>query len=1463
MVYSLTIIIILLCFQFIHLDTATFLSTLGYFEYVHVFENQTIVFEKEMIKIKSHSDYRDSNTKTLSYENFKSSVYSIIKTGVIDEEKIFLAYVTKDIDILEAHVVIKSFSLSLSEYSDIEIKGIQGAFISLVRVQNLFLIFTLNSNKLLVHSILYANKEVTLDIEKNFQAMRCTSFSEKEIVCIGKTVEDNQLLAYSGNGENLSRIGKVLGKTEDDFEVTVGIENKIYVCSFGDEINCFYFSIDSPDEVSNIVLRIKCVSKKHFIRPLLSQTLFIGCANSYTYLGVNKVFISGESLIYNYLGYSSIGSGTQFDIAIYGVQDYILYYYKTDGIKTLVNHSTQVERNINIHVPKEGTFKLDFLKTIEVKDVFKDIEFSIRTNTDYIKIFDYEKFTRITENHINTPEKTFVYEKHIFDKVITFNYIIADTKASLAVILHLDFDCDPSCLTCFAAKNETSHNCLSCSSPLFLSNKDCVEKCPSNTEEKDGKCISCESQGKFFFNGHCLDKCSEGLFLYQNACVEECPIYTIQSSEGICKFCPDGLMLKDSTECVSEIPEGYFILGTYETHKVLGKCFSLCASCDSQGTLGYHKCTACKSDYFFYNGNCINSCKDFLIAEGSNSDEEMNQCRNCEEGLKFVNSENHLCYKEISKGYYINISNSKPFLLQKCPFKCSLADNPKEKEEFCENSKIFHNCYSNEKPDIDIDINTDIIKNNTQIIKDYVNSTEDEKIEILKKASQNLTEKIADNIIDGLQQSILLNQLLKETKNETEIKKYHDENLNQLEKFLTCEKIQELFINDPDKNLLMPSLSLYYSISNKELYFTEQQLKNVQTMSMCIIENGKDALGKVDDELSTDFFSVSASSTNKMINIFNQIPKKDSQFNEEQFVQNKTYKYSKSILENSLAKETKNLVEAVVKISSSFEEPIKYENFESIAISLKQLKKENYFKDNLVVSSSRCNEKDKIIYQVQNLKFQMKICLPIDTILEKYPEASYINIVKYKSYPLLNPNATDDISEKFNSITIRDEDANEIKIKDLTTPIKMIIKKFDVNFNSCIFYDEYRDSLNSSDCYSEILDQDFIICTCNHLTDFSLSKYDPIKLVKDMLKLFTQARFITSFDAFSILNVKNALVLYVISGILFVYLVLLGFVIAYDFKTHSDFFILMIKNGNDSCCDNEEKEEEFEELEDKITNWLPPQYLVEEENFDEFSPQEIELQTIQTDMSDIEKSFTQEVASKETVIPPLNKSLTRSSTKSSRKVPNNSFGSLTRMHYILFREFFKKEYWLCTFFNGEREMTKMNVLTIFIVHLIASMAVCSIFAECGIEDEIAQTTFNNRDFAVSIATILVLEIPFTFFEVMLCKTKVQSQNAPLVSKYRVNAIFRYIIMYIILAGIVVFSIINTTWISLDSEKNKLGCRFLTDFFMSAVFDCFIYQFIILFIKALIYVFLLKGNKSSCLRASLFCFVSSLPWIFNL
>ena len=89
-------------------------------------------------------------------------------------------------------------------------------------------------------------------------------------------------------------------------------------------------------------------------------------------------------------------------------------------------------------------------------------------------------------------------------------------------------------------------------------------------------------------------------------------------------------------------------------------------------------------------------------------------------------------------------------------------------------------------------------------------------------------------------------------------------------------------------------------------------------------------------------------------------------------------------------------------------------------------------------------------------------------------------------------NSTNDVSPDFISINFYDKDKNTIKVSNINNKnsIKIIKKKSDndIHMGNCVYYDESAKNLNDKGMNSFDL-VDYIICTTDHLSDFSIASF--------------------------------------------------------------------------------------------------------------------------------------------------------------------------------------------------------------------------------------------------------------------------------------------------------------------------------------------------------------------------------------
>ena len=618
------------------------------------------------------------------------------------------------------------------------------------------------------------------------------------------------------------------------------------------------------------------------------------------------------------------------------------------------------------------------------------------------------------------------------------------------------------------------------------------------------------------------------------------------------------------------------------------------------------------------------------------------------------------------------------------------------------------------------------------------------------------------------------------------------------------------------------------------------------------------------------------------------------------------------------------------------------------------------------------------------------IVFPYEALNEKYSDQiAYLSIIKYKKYPYLNPNLTTDISNSFISIKFIDKDYNEIKIHNLTDNIQIINEKKDNNLNQCVFFDTSINKLNSENCTSTEYNE-YIICSCNHLTDFSLASFNPVNIFNDLKRLFNNIRIIDSFDKFKLLTWDNAIILYIYFGLLLIYFIIVIFTIRSDKRSKDDPFIIIIPKDN-KCCSKEEVEEEIEEMKTEVNEEIIKRKQVVKKNFflnglknrkmknaiilknlginlkesmteneydeesmdktcsfddmidtpqekDENEPspvinhfinfedenyapplrkrknlfqsilekkrkqtllknqkkqdekreeiqkepeikKEIEMSSVQSPSDSNRNDNTNHInleVSKDQHCQDTNKDETNlkkikdedliSQRRNAISMPpegNNINPPFWYSSYLIFKSLFMKEYRPCTLVCSDDSlvMCKTNIWTLIIIRLIAGLSISSLFSECNSELQ-DEDLYVNRDLAVAFATIFIIEIPFTIFEVLLCKTRIPMKDEEVKKeKEKKRALIVTVIIYCIFIILVILGTINTTWISLVADEQDATCNFILDFTLNVLMDYLVYEISVIIIKSLIYTFLIKSSKTSYVKMCLISFIAALPWVF--
>ena len=1008
-----------------------------------------------------------------------------------------------------------------------------------------------------------------------------------------------------------------------------------------------------------------------------------------------------------------------------------------------------------------------------------------------------------------------------------------------------------------------------------------------------GKCILC-AQVEFFKS-----------YIYKNECYSYCPLHTTRSFKedfkDLCEVC-NGLIYHSS--CYNECPTG--TLTDYYNFKCIeietectfylydGFCYEECPV-GTKTNFATRTCTLCSSlNLIYFEGNCHQRCPDgyesiSFFCESCLSKNKLYEDEKCVDYCSNGNVPiNNICSP--FTGFYLNGNK-----LNECPDNYGYDITTRVCYEK-QNNLIIDDGFP-------IDMKYNPIANMIDDMNEFVYKSNREKENIIQETKFLLDTSIKFQEIDNetlLKKSIVLLQMINVTNSDEDLKKINDDIIEIINSILDCSSLNTLLTSTD--SLLTGAMALYYSLLNQE-YMTESTLTAIHKITLCIIEDSPELIDnimmfseKIKKDTEKDFVNIITKTVGKISNELNVHLKdiKIDDFDETRFNSDIPYKLNYSIVITEIGLKIKNTIEknALMSIQLNQNSQITNQIFN--------------ITNSDIISHLNCNnDNSKIISEMKQKNLKIKLCLP-DKIVKQYKQISNVGMIEYSSYPLLNENITNDISPQFISLKMYDKYSNEINITQLEKPIRIFIQKPFTSFNECVFYDENSNKINSTECNSKVID-DYVLCSCTHLTDFTLSRYNPINIVKDVVNLFKQVRIINSFEPFKHINKENAIVIYVFSGIFVVYLILLVVMIILDKKSKSDFFIIMV-DKEEKCCSKESIEEEIEELKlttEKELLWksiLGKQFKENTEKdrenrvilknlgltLNEEKISKTKKDNIMIEMKEFSKENKANPQKKKSIFKKIiekhkkekedkNKvllhneehfsSTPKTKPKTQNEISNKKNKQTSHKKEIFLslwyvnREFYLNEYRIIALImNRQGIMSRTNYLTLIFIRLIAALSVCSLLSVCNSKSN-SENGFTNRDLAVSIGTILIIEIPFTFIEILLCKTKLPKSKQKEKDHKRKWALFVHIIIYIFFTLFFACGFINTTWIYLDADINERHCDFIKDFVISTLLDYFVYEIVIISMKSIIYTFLITTNKSSYVKACLVSFIAALPWLF--
>ena len=612
-----------------------------------------------------------------------------------------------------------------------------------------------------------------------------------------------------------------------------------------------------------------------------------------------------------------------------------------------------------------------------------------------------------------------------------------------------------------------------------------------------------------------------------------CLAYTSDALK--CVKCAEGSAFMENTSlCYSEqeIPDHYYL--DIIDNSILN-CDENCFKCKMLKINGFSECIVCEDNYYIYRYSCVEKCPEnsFLFTykrniEAFNFEQLMtiNVCTDvCEEdysGHIFQNNTGNmsrLCVLNINKDINENIEeNINEFLL---------LNTNKKMEKITEEENIIKLYTSLETENDFNNYCLECIKLNKYIY----NLDTISKLKIINNL--NLLFRDFNNLVEDYFSSL---------SDAFEILKNNNGN------FIYFISALNTFF---DNNELLEKVC-FEKLSNYFFNFS-QNLTDIQISS------------KEVDKINTIIYSY-IQFINKKIN--STIDYIDPDYDQKEFQSSKYYRYIHEIIldENNirLMNMIKNLYQFLIGFNLNL---YFYRNnfisFYNQKLSDEEEDKEFYLSQlgfNLIILGSKSKittstySTNNILNSIENGEiYNLKIILPpLTSINDKidWNECSFGLIIYNGRYPFLNMNSTNDVSPDFISINFYDKDKNTIKVSNINNKnsIKIIKKKSDndIHMGNCVYYDESAKNLNDKGMNSFDL-VDYIICTTDHLSDFSIASFSPSYLISHYKddqestekKIIEKSHWIKDRHILSTLNGHNAIIIYINVGIIALYIILL------------------------------------------------------------------------------------------------------------------------------------------------------------------------------------------------------------------------------------------------------------------------------------------------------------------------------------
>ena len=408
----------------------------------------------------------------------------------------------------------------------------------------------------------------------------------------------------------------------------------------------------------------------------------------------------------------------------------------------------------------------------------------------------------------------------------------------------------------------------------------------------------------------------------------------------------------------------------------------------------------------------------------------VNSCNN--EYAKYFNVFTKECQIELDQYTYVENSDEKK-RIRICKYNCANTDNTDtSKDIFCNNTSITHKCYGSlfssltDKREFDLVIDTNPLEQDLylNLTFDFIQlQTYQDKVDKINTTMKNINSSTSTielmNYICSFYSILSLTPDIDDT-SKSKIEEIHTKIVDELiQKIITNEHIND----DEIEYNLVASITLYH-ILRYSISLTTDQIKTISKLETILITYGKEKLTTIKESKYSyqkkDYANVLNAVSSLILNRVDIVGQEETNNN----ITLVTTEETREIKEN-----IDNISFMITKFNQQQEEEeesnIKdhhYYNINSpkltfISYPIDNLYEENTSQNGLIISTKNCNDKEKLLKQIEQLHFKVKICFPYDEIISDYTNAKYLSYIYYdNSYPFIANADSSKVSKSFSSL---------------------------------------------------------------------------------------------------------------------------------------------------------------------------------------------------------------------------------------------------------------------------------------------------------------------------------------------------------------------------------------------------------------------------------------------------------------